>query len=161
LRLGESVQLLGSKPNAAVKDLLADADLFVLPCGVDPCGDRDGIPVVLMEAMAAGACVISGDLPAIRELVRHEETGLLVPPGDVSALTTALRRGLGDAQLRQRLGEWGRRWVQVEFSAEKNLRRLLLAFADAGVQGLPAGTAVEYSRDGHATPPHGQPATTV
>jgi hypothetical protein len=51
--------------------------------------------------------------------------------------------------------------VQVEFSAEKNLRRLLLAFADAGVQGLPAGTAVEYSRDGHATPPHGQPATTV
>ena len=58
---------------------------------VQPDGDADGIPVALMEAMAAGLPVVASDLPGVRELVRHGETGLLAPSGDAAALAGALR----------------------------------------------------------------------
>jgi glycosyltransferase involved in cell wall biosynthesis len=126
--LAASVELVGALPNDRVLDELAAADLFVLPCRVDPGGDRDGIPVVLMEAMVRGVCVISGDLPAIRELVRHGETGLMVPPGEVAPLVTAMRAVLADRELRERLGRQGRAWVTDEFSAGVNADRLIAAF---------------------------------
>ena len=135
LGLSNSVKLLGAKTNDEVRRMLQTADLFVLPCRVDSRGDRDGIPVALMEAMAAGVPVISGDLPAIRELVQHERTGLLVPPGDVNALSGAVRRVLSDDQLRCRLGTEGREWVKQEFSCEVNIRRLTDAFAGRASSG--------------------------
>ena len=132
LGVQESVALLGPRANTEVKERCANADLFVLPCRVDPGGDRDGIPVVLMEAMAAGVCVISGDLPAIRELVRHGETGLLAPPGHVPGLTAAIRTLLDNSELRRQLGARGRDWVHSEFSARQNIDRLLAAFEASG-----------------------------
>jgi glycosyltransferase involved in cell wall biosynthesis len=123
-----TVALLGAMANERVLDEIAGADLFVLPCRVDPGGDRDGIPVVLMEAMARGVCVISGDLPAIRELVRHGETGLMVSPGEVGPLAAAIRTALADKALRRRVGEQGRAWVADEFSSGVNADRLIAAF---------------------------------
>lgn len=128
LSLTEHVELAGPQNNATVWAALADTDLFVLPCRVDPTGDRDGIPVVLMEAMAAGVCVVSSDLPAIRELVQHEKTGLAVRPDDVGALVAVLQNLLDRPELRQRLARGGQRWVEVEFSREKNIDRLITAF---------------------------------
>jgi colanic acid/amylovoran biosynthesis glycosyltransferase len=128
LGLGECVKLLGAMANDEVRRTLQDADLFVLPCRIDASGDRDGIPVSLMEAMAAGVPVISGDLPAIRELVMHEQTGLLVPPDDNRALADAIRRLLNDSLLRCSLGAQGRDWVEQEFSRDVNTRRLIDAF---------------------------------
>ena len=129
LGLGDRVRLLGAQPNHEVQRLMRECAVFVLPCQVSSDGDRDGIPVVLMEAMAKGRCVISGDLETIRELVKHDETGLMVAPGDVGALVDALRRVLGDPDLRRRLARAGQAHVREEFSTSTNLERLQRGFA--------------------------------
>ena len=125
LGLTNRVALLGACSNPRVRTLLAEADLFVLPCQIDREGDRDGIPVVLMEAMAAGVPVVSGDLPTLRELVRPGQTGLLVPPGDAPALADQLANLLGHPERRAALAGAGRQWVAREFSLDVNIQRIL------------------------------------
>lgn len=127
LALEDAIRFEGPVPNATVKTMLRDVDLFVLPCQVDASGDQDGIPVALMEAMAAGVCTVSGDLPAIRELIEHRVSGWLVPPGDAEALSAALEALMADPDLRTRLAEEGRRHVAAEFSLSANVDRLLHA----------------------------------
>ena len=128
LKIMDRVYFLGARRHEDTRSMLLQADLFVLPCKVDSGGDRDGIPVALMEAMAARVCSISGDLPTIRELIKNEETGLLVPPGDSFALTEAIKRVLTDRNLRNRLAQNGRDWVKTEFSQEVNIKRIMKAF---------------------------------
>ena len=123
--IAADVEFLGDQSNAAVRNLLADADLFVLPCRVDGDGDRDGIPVVLMEAMAAGICVVSGDLPALRELVAHERTGLLVPPGELDTLVRIIEHLLKHPERRAELSAAGRKRVEDEFSTRVNNIRIM------------------------------------
>jgi glycosyltransferase involved in cell wall biosynthesis len=135
LRLTDRVQLLGPQSHAAVREALCAADVFVLPCRVESNGDRDGIPVVLMEAMAAGVPVIAGELPAIRELVCHNETGWCIPPGDLVALIAGLSRLAEDGELRARLGRHGRAWVTQEFERGVNVERLVRALEAAGALG--------------------------
>jgi glycosyltransferase involved in cell wall biosynthesis len=108
-------------------DLMAEADVFVIPCRVARSGDRDGIPVVLMEAMARGRCVVSGDLETIRELVRHGETGVMIPPGDQAALARTLTDLAEDRDLVERLGLAGRKWVAEEFDLRVNAGRIVTA----------------------------------
>jgi glycosyltransferase involved in cell wall biosynthesis len=122
LAAGLPVTFPGAVANRDVPSLLAQADLFVLPCQISEDGDRDGIPVVLMEAMAHGLCAVSGDLPTIRELIRQEEC--LVPPGDPQALAACLLRLARDPDLRSSLARRGRQRVEEEFSSQKNLNRL-------------------------------------
>ena len=105
--------------------------MFVLPCRTALDGDRDGIPVVLMEAMAAARPVISGDLPSIRDLVRDGATGILVRPDRVDDLTEAIERIAGDEALAMALGAKAREHVTSEFSDEVNLARLENAFDHA------------------------------
>lgn len=114
-RCADRVQFLGAVDNDTVRRHMQEhAHVFALPCRTDPNGDRDGIPVVLIEAMACGRAVISGDLPAIRELIEDGQDGLLVPPDDPVRLAERLE-GLTDARL-QMLGNAGRRKVEAEFS---------------------------------------------
>lgn len=129
LGLEGRVELLGAQPNHEVQRLMRECAVCVLPCRVSTDGDRDGIPVVLMEAMAKARCVISGDIETIRELVKHEETGLMVEPGDVDSLVAALRRVLEDPKLRRRLALAGQAHVRREFSTSTNLERLQRGFA--------------------------------
>jgi glycosyltransferase involved in cell wall biosynthesis/peptidoglycan/xylan/chitin deacetylase (PgdA/CDA1 family) len=122
------VQFVGALAHEETLRRVAGADACVLACKVDAKGDRDGIPVVLMEAMAAGVPVVSGDLPAIRELVRHERTGLLVRPGNSADLMSAFSRLANDPGLRRELAAAGRARVAEEFSTAVNVERLLAAF---------------------------------
>ena len=88
--------------------------------------------MVLIEAMACGVAVISGDLPAIRELIIDGECGRLVDGSDASQLAATLADFANSPALRLRLAEAGRRRVEEEFSLSKNIDRLEEAFRQAG-----------------------------
>lgn len=118
----------GAQPREVVFDTLQRSDIFVLPSQVARSGDRDGIPNVLMEAMAFGLPCISTHVSAIPELVIDGETGLLVPQRDVPALTSALERMIGSADLRRRLGKAGNKRVRAAFSTDPGLDRLAKMF---------------------------------
>ena len=122
------VQFEGARPHAACLEAIAGAGMFVLPCRTASNGDKDGIPVVLMEAMAAARPVICGELPTIRELVANEETGLLVQPNEVDPLVAAMRRIADDSDLADKLGSNARKFIECEFSDSLNLERLCKAF---------------------------------
>lgn len=126
--LGHRVQLLGWKRPSEMEQLYEGAAVFVLASRVTPGGDRDGLPNVLVEALAHGVPVVSTRVSAIPELVIDGHTGLLVPPDDPEALAAALERLLADPELRRRLAEAGRRRVAERFEAMANARRLARLF---------------------------------
>jgi glycosyltransferase involved in cell wall biosynthesis len=121
--LTDVVELRGARPHDEVLQEYEEATVFALPCVEGANGDVDGIPNVLIEAMASSLPVVSSDLPAIRELVTSGENGILVAPGDVAALAGALRRLFAEPDLRAALGEAGRRTVGSMFDAEVNAWR--------------------------------------
>jgi colanic acid/amylovoran biosynthesis glycosyltransferase len=131
---GTSVELLGDTPNDRVMELMSEADVFVIPCRVAGSGDRDGIPVVLMEAMARGRCVVSGDLETIRELVRDGVTGVMVPPGDRPALARVLTELASDRERVDALGAAGRARVEQEFDLLVNARRIIRTMREHGLE---------------------------
>lgn len=88
------VDFLGGLPDDQVKHAYAHSDIFALP------SVQEGFGIVFLEAMAAGLPVVSTTAAAIPETVRHGETGILVPPGDVHAIAGALLLLLNDPQLR-------------------------------------------------------------
>jgi colanic acid/amylovoran biosynthesis glycosyltransferase len=111
LGLGDRVHLLGSRSPSEVRDLLASADVFLAPSVTAGDGDQEGIPVAIMEAMAAGLPVVSTHHSGIPELVEHGVTGLLVPERDVDGLAGALDDLSLDRTRRDRMGAAGRRVV--------------------------------------------------
>ncbi len=131
LKLQGKVDFTGPVPNHEVRERLQAADLFVLPCRIAKSGDRDGIPVVLMEAMASGVPVIAGDIPSIRELVAHEHSGLLVAPESGAELGAAITRMLRDDEARDRMARGGRARVVEEFDLSLNVGRIAAAIARA------------------------------
>src|SRR5215211_7543106 len=92
---------------------------------------REGFGVVCAEAMAFGRPVVAGDVGGLRDLVVHEETGLLVPPGDVAALRAALQRLLADPDLRRCFGEAGRARIAERFTWQRFGDETLRAYEDA------------------------------
>jgi len=92
---------------------------------------REGFGVVCAEAMAHARPVVAGDVGGLRDLVGNEETGLLVPPGDVAALREALTRLLDDAGLRRRFGEAGRKRIAEHFTWQRFGDDTLRAYEDA------------------------------
>lgn len=109
------------------KDILAKlttASLFVMPCIDDKNGDRDGIPVSMMEAMAAGVPVLAGNLPAIRELIQDDVTGW-VRDATPEAFESTLREILSAKERIRTIGDNARAWVYKEFSTDINTKRLI------------------------------------
>lgn len=132
LKLADRVKLLGSLQPAAVKNAYQQADLLALPCcaSKDPrwLHNQDGIPVVLMEAMAMELPVISTRIAGIPELIHDQENGLLVDPDDPQGLAAALARLLADPKLAHKLAQAGRQYVIQEFGAHTNALRLQKIF---------------------------------
>ena len=125
--LEDRVTLVAAQTQEQLMNELRRATVFVLPCVVGADGDQDALPTVLLEAQAVGLPTISTDLSGIPEIVEHEKTGLLIPPGDPSRLAAALEELLGNASLRDRLARAGRLKAEHRFDVRKNvpmLRRL-------------------------------------
>lgn len=109
------------------------ADLFCLP------SLREGVPVVLMEAMASGVPVIASQIMGIPELVEDEVTGLLVPPGRADLMAQAIIRLAGDADLRERVVDAARARIAAEYEVRRCARHLASVLADAASVEIPAG----------------------
>ena len=128
LELADSVELLGAQPHEKVRQAYQRASLFVLPCTVAENGDRDGIPNVLLEAMASGVPVISTEISGIPELIESEQDGLLLPPNDPGRLADAMERVLTSAELGERLARSARAKIEAQFSLDHGTAELLAAF---------------------------------
>ena len=129
LGIGDRVTFTGPKNQNEVQEFLRQADVFVLPCVQAKNGNMDGIPVSLMEAMAAGVPVISTKLSGIPELIEDGVSGLLVEPKDSEGLAVGIKKVLTEPELCERLIQQARIKVETEFEVKKNaekFRQLLL-----------------------------------
>ena len=117
--LAGRVHFHGFVAEAQLARLYEEADAFVLPAVVDAKGDVEGLGVVLIEAAGFGVPLVASAAGGIPDIVRHEETGLLVPPGDAHALAGAVGRLMEDGRLRERLARGAAEWVQERFSWDR------------------------------------------
>ncbi|ESY68317.1 glycosyltransferase [Mesorhizobium sp. M0051] len=118
LGLAGRVTFLGSLPHMEVKRRLRTAHLFLLPSVTASDGDMEGIPVALMEAMAAGLIAVSTHHSGIPELIEDQETGLLAPERDVSVLAAKLAWAAEHPQECERIAVAARRKVEDDFNAD-------------------------------------------
>lgn len=129
--LDDRVQLLGPRPRSEVIAHIHDAAVLAAPCVIGPDGDRDGLPTVLVEAMALGTPCVSTDVTGIPEVLQPDESGLIVPQHDPPALAAALERLLTDPALRVRLATGARRRVEAEFDIRRTTSQLRAIFREA------------------------------
>ncbi len=122
--VGEAVRVLPFEKQDEIKGRYRETDVFVLPCVRAPGGDQDGVPYVLVEAMACGLPVVSTYLSGIPELIRNGETGFLVEPADSRALADVLQTLLRDDVLRKKTGVAARKHILENHDLTKNVGRL-------------------------------------
>jgi glycosyltransferase involved in cell wall biosynthesis len=141
--LTHTVHLAGKLTQDQLITLYHQADLFVLPCIITEDGDRDGIPNVLLEAMAMQIPVISTRISGIAELVDSGRTGILVPQKDATALAAAIEQLLSQPELRKQLGQAGCTKVRQCFALDRNVEQvknlLLQALQLSNTARLPKG----------------------
>jgi hypothetical protein len=125
LDLSSRVNLLGSLSQDAVLEKVRKADIFALASTTDAQGATDVFPTVILEAMASARAVLSTRLAGIPELVVNGETGILVPPGDSTALAQALEQLLRKPDLRLRFGRAGRVRIEQHFQIEQTVTPLM------------------------------------
>ena len=130
LGIAGRIEWQGARTEDDVRRAYRAADVFTLASRVMPDGDRDGIPNVIAEAMSQSLAVVATTAGSIPELVVHERTGLLVPAGDVEALTHALAQLICDPRRRQALGAAGAERIRQEFLAERGFDRIAGLLAD-------------------------------
>ncbi len=124
LQLRERVEFVGELPPQQVHRLYQEADVFVLASVVAADGDRDGLPTVLLEALAMGIPTVASDMSAIPELIEHQKTGLVAQPGDARDLADKLEMALYDEELRGRVALLGRQKVEKYFDVNRNAAAL-------------------------------------
>jgi glycosyltransferase involved in cell wall biosynthesis len=123
--LDDRVELTGARDQAGLYAEYTSADLFCLPCRVLDTGDRDGIPNVLMEAMACGLPVVTTDISGIPELVADGENGVLVPPESPVALADALLALARDPERYRRISNAAMATVRDRFDGDRLTADLL------------------------------------
>lgn len=129
LDLDHRVHFPGFVPYEGVPGLLSGADVFIMPSVVDPSGDRDGLPNVIVEALMQRIPVVASDVCGISEVIRHGITGVLVPPGDSAALADGVASLIGDRGGAIGMAEAGRSLATELFHPERcfgAVRELLL-----------------------------------
>lgn len=132
--LGDRISFTGYLSQSEVASALSKADICVLP------SFAEGVPVFLMEALASGKPVIATQVAGVGELVENGESGLLVPPGDLESLVSAIRTLADDPDRRAAMGAKGRQRVREEFDIRIEAARLATLFkgAKSGIRPEPS-----------------------
>lgn len=125
LNLYDCVEFISEVPHENIINFYRDADCFVLPCVISDDGDQDGIPTVIIEALATGLPVITSPISGIPEVIKNNSTGILINPTDISELTGAILQLYNDTALRVELGLKGKSLVEKEFNITPNVKRLM------------------------------------
>jgi glycosyltransferase involved in cell wall biosynthesis len=123
-KFGSAVTLTGPRSQGEVADILAQSDVLVLP------SFAEGVPVVLMEAMASGKPVIATQVAGVPELVEDGVSGYVVPPGDKLTLAARIVALTDDPDLQKRFGLMGQKKVQAEFDIRQEAARIGDLFGD-------------------------------
>jgi glycosyltransferase involved in cell wall biosynthesis len=131
LGLDELVELAGALPRDELLELYSRATVVAAPCVVGSDGNRDGLPTVLVEAMALGVPVVATNVTGIPELVEDGRTGWLVPAGDTEALANAIGRVLEDPRSARSLAQTARERVVRDFDLRRNVSLLRTLFEEA------------------------------
>ena len=130
LGLADVVHFAGERSRESIVQALSDSEVFVLTPRVTEDGDRDGIPNVLVEAMACGLPVVSTSAGGISELVSHGVNGFLTAPGDVAGIEKQIATLLDSPELRQQMGVAARNTVEADYDvnvAAEQLERIFLS----------------------------------
>jgi glycosyltransferase involved in cell wall biosynthesis len=143
LQLGPVVNLIGPRPLSYVGEAMRTAAAFAVPCVTASTGDRDGLPTVLLEAMAWGTPVVATLVTGIPEVVENEQTGLLIEERQPHKLAAALQRLLDDADLRVKLALAAREAVERDFDIHRNAAKLRDVFFEERRDAAPALTLAE------------------
>ena len=134
LDLGDRVRLVGPLTQTEVSELVRRAHVFVAPCVLAADGNLDGLPTVVLEAMALGTPVIATAVSGLPEVVRDGETGILIDPGDVSALAQALT-GIAEGKLPlTRLARSARALMEEQFNSRRQAAQLSAWASEAGAR---------------------------
>jgi glycosyltransferase involved in cell wall biosynthesis/SAM-dependent methyltransferase/GT2 family glycosyltransferase len=144
--IADRVRFLGRLTEPEVTGVLDRSDVFVAASTVQRDGQTDGVPVALMEAMAAGVPVVASDVAGVAELVRHGETGLLTAPEDDAALADALRSLRAQPTQAVDRARAGRALVEERFTVEGEASRLLRLIRERS-PGAASGKAQRLARE--------------
>lgn len=138
LGLDDRVTMRGALPRTEVSKAFISSAVCAVPCVIAADGDRDGLPTVVVEAMALGTPCVATDVTGLPEIVRDGKTGLIVRQGDPKALAAALGTLLDDPDLRTKLSEGARDLIEAEFDVDSNAAELRAIFSRCvGSRGVP------------------------
>jgi colanic acid/amylovoran biosynthesis glycosyltransferase len=126
--LQEKVALIGPQTQEQIKERLAAATVFALPCTTEAAGGTDNLPTVIMEAMAAGLPVVSTPIAGVPEMVQDGVTGELVQPNEPIAVAQAIEKFLINCPRAREFGGRGWQLAQKKFAIETSVRALLELF---------------------------------
>ena len=124
LGIEDNIKLTGFVPDEQLPVYYNAADYFVLPSG-----SGEGLPLVLLEAMACGLPVIATTVGGTPEIIEHMKNGVLVPPRNPEAIAEALSKLLAQENLGKKIGEEAKKKIQNRFSWEENVRQLKEAYS--------------------------------
>ncbi|MDQ6799438.1 MAG: glycosyltransferase [Acidobacteriota bacterium] len=137
LGLADDIHLPGALPQHEVARLMGQTDVFVLPSVIANDGQMDGIPITLMEAMAAGKPVIAAAMSGIPELIDDRVTGLLIDATHTQRIANAIRYLIANPAVCQKMGRAGQRRIREEFDIRRTVASLI-KFLDAREESIPA-----------------------
>jgi glycosyltransferase involved in cell wall biosynthesis len=135
--------MVGPRPLSSVQEVMRKAAVFAVPCVTASTSDRDGLPTVMLEAMAWGTPVVATSVTGIPEVVQNERTGLLLDERQPEKFAAALRRLLDDAALRMKLATAAREVVERDFDIHCNATKLREIFAASHRRAAPPLTLAE------------------
>jgi glycosyltransferase involved in cell wall biosynthesis len=129
--ISSRVHLPGDTGRVELPALYAKASIVAVPSIVDAAGNQDGLPNVFLEALSSGCAIVASDIPGIRNVVNNRKHCLLVPAGNIAALTEAILELLRNPELRQQLGNAARSKALEELSWKKQCNEFVRLYSDA------------------------------